>query len=655
MMRVRCGARRGGALLVLLALAGLLAAPSLPLPFGHPSPFSLGKGEPAAVPGSGPPSCGQGNHTLQLAAQPGDMHDPILQAYDTLGAEGGGTLSLGPGTFTINETLDLSRYGNVTIEGQGMGVTVLSLPPAPVGNFRADNGTPVGRYNSTLGEPVNGSTVNFIQVLGPKPIDNLRICDLTLDAQATSPAEDWSGSLFFDNSGGTGHWYVDVQETNLFGADTAPNGLHLERPPGGGSAASGYWVDRLMAGPDTVPYEQLPGDRGGPNFLNLGGLTDCRIDNVTGLGMVEFDLSPLSACTLQDWNITGHLLLDPDRAASWNGTIFQNVSADIQGTAAPNALDLAPPFGTPGDTFHGLLFRSDTFVGPVLGGGALCQVESSRFLAGLNATPPIFVNNTVVYNDPGPDRIPLPLRVGGSGALETTLRNDTFRFPNGTKGLDPFLLESPVTTWDRVTLEVGGTSGSYLLAAPGVILSANSSFTDLTYHPLDGASPPELLLVDLLASPGFEDQGASTGNLTGILNDLPTALLPPPSGPVLSEEGTTSLLVSWAEPAPGVTNYTLYVGSSPGSLTPRFSVGPETWFRVPSLTPGTRYYFAVQAWRGPVASPLSNLSSFVTASPSPMGPPLPMVYTVVVGLGLAGVVIGGTSLSLRRSRRGPRR
>jgi hypothetical protein len=579
------------------------------------------------------------------------MRGPILQAYDTLGAEGGGTLFLGPGTFTINETIDFERYSNVTVEGAGMGLTILSLPPGPVGRFRADNGTPVGLYNSSLGGPVNGSTVNFIQVLGPTPINNFRLCDLTLDAQATSPTEDWSGSLLFDISGGNDHWYVDVGETNLFGASTVPNGIHLERSAQGNALAYGYRMEDLVAGPDAVPYQPLPGYHGGPNFLNLGGLVDCQISNVSGIGMVEFDLSPLSGCRLTDWNVTGHLLIDPNLAVSWNGTILQNVSADIQGTAAPDALDSALPPGASGTTFQGLLLRNDTFVGPVLGAGTLSQVYSSRFLGGLNSTPPVFVDDTVVYGNPGPDRIPLPIRVEGVPGNGSLLGSDTFLFPNGTRDQDPFLLASPVTTWRQDTLVLAGPTPGFLLSAPGLVLTAQSSFLDLTYEPQGGSSPPELTLVDLPGSPGFSDLGAYVGNLTGIIDDLPAQDLPVPSGLSLTYRGTTTVVLVWTAPAAGVTNYTVYLGDTPLSLDLRYSVGPQTWFRASSLEPGTQYYVAIQAWRGGVGSAMSAPVPFSTATPSAGGSPISLPWAVTVVVLLSAVVVAGILISLDPSRR----
>ena len=241
--------------------------------------------------------CKQGQQTITVTPASGDMHSTLLQDYNILGAEGGGTLKLGAGVFQLNETLTLQTYSNVSIQGAGMGRTVLSLPSSPIGNFTADNGSLVGVYNTSLNGPVGGVTANFLQLSGPTPIDHFALCDLTIDAQANNASEDWSGSLIFDNSGGADHVYSDIAEVGFFGPSTTPNGLHLESSAQDQYPGVNYTIDNLVADNNSLPFENYPGFKGGPNFLNVGTVVNCTLDNVVGTGQVAFEVAPPHGCS----------------------------------------------------------------------------------------------------------------------------------------------------------------------------------------------------------------------------------------------------------------------------------------------------------------------------------------------------------------------
>ena len=92
----------------------------------------------ASILPANPANCSQGNRTLVVNPGPGDMHNTLIQDYDTLGEDGGGTLLLRPGIFYLNETLQFRSHGNVSIQGAGMGKTILSVPPSPVGSLPID-------------------------------------------------------------------------------------------------------------------------------------------------------------------------------------------------------------------------------------------------------------------------------------------------------------------------------------------------------------------------------------------------------------------------------------------------------------------------------------------------------------------------------------
>ena len=618
------------AVLVIVALAlsaVLVSAGSVPSPL-HPRTGAAGPFSRATALPPNPAVCNQTGTTLKVSAGPGDMHDTLLNDYDTLGAAGGGTIKLGPGTFYVNETLNFARYSNVSIQGSGIGRTILSLPPSPVGNFTGSSGVPVGQFNQSLGGPVNGSSANFIQVSGGTPIDNFEMCDLTIDAQATNASEDWAGSLIMDSSGGFHHVYSDIAEVNFFGPSTTPNGLHLESSPSGKAPGTGYVIDNLSASQDAVPFENYPGYGGGPNFLNVGAVVNCTLSGVVGIGLVAFELAPPQGCLVENWNVTGHVLIDPSQGGSWGGTLFQNVTVDANGTPSPNALDATVANGTgggPHSNFTALRWNDDQFDGNVIGGVNLVDVENSSFDGGLNSTPSVFTGSIVVWTNPSPQGLGLPILVRGPpcGAQSAVISGDRFVFPNGTNGRDPFRLTAPTTVWWNDTVAINGITYGYLFNAPDLSLDANSSFSALTYESLGNGSPPALVLFDIVGSPGFEDLGVAVTDLTGIYNDLPEYVPTTPLGLTGAPDGPTQIGLSWNASSGPLTNYTVYVGTNPSALLTSYSVGTQSEYPVVGLAPGTGYYFAVEAWNYSFHSGLSPTIEVATPPMSLYAPGTP--------------------------------
>ena len=461
------------------------------------------------------------------------MHNTLLNDYDSLGAAGGGTLELDAGVFQVNETLNFNDYGNVSIQGAGMDKTILSLPPSPIGTFRADNGSLVGlSNNSSLTNPLGGVTANFIQVAGPTPIDNFEMCNLAVDAQANNASEDWSGSLIYDGSGGTHHVYSDIAEDGFFGPSLTPNGLHLESSPQDEYPGVGYVIDDLFAENNTVPYENLTGFRAGPNFLNVGTVVNCTVDHVVGIGQVAFEVAPPKDCLAENWNISGHLTIDPLEGGSWGNTLFENVSVSTNGTAASIALGSEVP-GDPGyetSNFTALRWNGDHFYGTVVGGSNLVDVENSTFDGELNSTPGVFEGNTVTWAHTSYQREALPIEAEGNpaGGNSSVLSGDKFDFVNTTKSDELFQLNVPTAEWTGDTFEVEGGSTSYLMSAPGVSLSEGSTLVHLAYEPLGGGAPGNLSLLSVEDSPGFTNLGAKVANLTLIDDNLPAPVAAPP-------------------------------------------------------------------------------------------------------------------------------
>jgi Fibronectin type III domain len=609
---------------------------------GGTGSHSNGTGKPpfGPPPVPNPANCTQGTRSVHLAAGAGDERAAILSAYDTLGAEGGGTLYLGRGTFTIDQTLNFLQYSNVSIQGSGMSSTILSLPADPVGNFTALNGSAVGQYNLSAGGPVNGTSANFIEVSGPTPLNNFEVCNLALNAEANNASEDWAGSLIYDMSGGSHHVYSDVAEDGFFGPSTTPNGIHLE--PGASTPhmpSVGYVVDGLYASDNTVPFEHLPGYEGGPNFLNVGAVVNCTLDEVNGIGLVAFEVAPPHGCTSENWAISGHMLIDPGTGGSWAGSVFENVSLDTNGTASPNALGISVNNGTGGESsnFTGLRWNDDSFVGTVLGGPNMISVDNSTFWGGIDPTPPEFSNNLVYWADQSTNRLSLPISVGGSptGGQSSVVSGDSFVFPNGTNKRDPFELTVTHDTWTDDAIAISGVSSGFLLSAPGMALTESSTFSQISYDSLGNSSPVDLLLIDVLGSPGFVDLGAAVWGLHGVFNDLPILTPSPASDVRLSSITPDSITVDWAPASGPVTNYTVLTGASVTSLAPTASVGNSTTYVLTGLHPDESIYVAVEAWNGSRASSLTPVE--FTTTPD---------WTPAVPTGLSDTAAGPYSISL---------
>ena len=627
---------------VLSAAAAAVAIPGGP-PLGHPPLAAASPGGLNAAPSTGPgpisrsgapvsnpANCSQGSHSILLPAKTGDEHNAILSAYDTLGAEGGGTLYLGAGTFTVDESLEFQDYSNVTIQGAGMGKTILSVPVDPVGNFSADNGTAVGQYNLTDGGPVNGTTANFLEVYGPTPIDNFELCSLSVDGQANSAAEDWAGSLIFDNSGGTHHVYSDVSEIGFFGPSTTPNGLHLEAGANNHAASTGYVIDGLYASDNTVPFENFTGYRGGPNFLNVGSILNCTLDHVSGIGLAAFEVAPPRGCLMENWDVSGHMLIDPSTGGSWGNSLFQNVTVNTNGTASPNALGTSVANGTSGEAsnFTGLKWEDDTFVGTIMGGPNMIDVENSTFWGGIDPLPSVFRDNFVYWADQSPNRLTPPIATYGAptGGLSSVVVGNTFVFPAGIGHRDPFLLTVPYNIWTADVVEMGGDSNDFLLSGSDVEISANSTFSQLEYVPDGSGAPAALYFFDTSGSTGFSDAGAAVWQLDDILENLPV-VTPSPAGNLhVGSLTPTALTVSWSRAFGPVTNYSVVSGPSASDLYQRTSAGNFSRLVIAGLASGQAIYFEVIAWNG---SHPSNPAGPVFAITPVWAPGVPPGLTVL--------------------------
>lgn len=582
-----------------------------------------------------PADCSQGNHTILVAPTNGDMHNTLLQDFDTLGQLGGGTLELGPGTYVINETLDFQHYSNVSIQGAGIGKTILTLPVDPVGNFTLDNGTPVGAAP-------DGETANFIEVSGGPTINNFEMCNLEVDAQANNATNDWVGSTIFDDSGGNHHVYSDIEEAGFFGPNTQPNGLHINGAPCGCHAATGYIIDDLTANNNTVPFEVYPGYTGGPNFLNVGNVVNCTVENVTGIGILALEVSPDPGCLMENWYVSGHMLIDPREGGSWGGALFQNITVNENGTNAPNALQVDVSNGTKpagGSNFTAMRWNRDAFYGFVGNAVNMLDVENSTFYGGLNQVPAIFDGNKVVFTDMGPNKFSVPVLFQGTpvGGSSSMVGQNMFVFPNGTYQKDPFQLTASENRWSGDTIEIAGSTSGYLFKAPDVNLSEDSSINFLTYNSLGNDSPANLVLFDIVGSAGFADLGATVGELTHIYDDLPQFVPSTPDGLTAVSATTNSVGLSWNASAGPLTNYTVLVGENASALPLSFSAGVRTYYMVQNLLPGTEYYFAVEAWN---ASRNSGASPPVEATTNP-------VFAPSAPAGLTAVTCQVTSVGLQ--------
>ena len=458
--------------------------------------------------------CAQGSHSVHLAAPSGSATAKILAAFNQMGSKGGGTVYLDAGTFTLDSTLNLQGYNNVTIEGAGEAKTIVQMEPNPVGHFTATNGSTLGRYPS-------GTPANMIEISGTSgPVSNFELCDLSINGNANTAKEAWRGSLLYDYSGGHHHVYKDIAETGFFGPSTTPNGLHLEPGPGG-VAAKGYVVNGLVADNNSLPFETYKGYAGGPNFLNLGPIVDCHITNVTGIGLVALEVAPSTGCFFGYWSISGHMLIDPATGGSWGGSVFAHIMVSENQTAAPNALQVDVSTKTGATQFSDMEWKDDAFFGPVLDGNNLLWVTQTLFDGGINALPAHFTYNNVIYTNPGPDHIGLPIHVDGTptGGKKAVVTHDVFRFRNDTTSRSPLWLTVPNVILMDDTFDADAARATSLAASSPLRLSSSSCIADLTYNPV-GTATPQWTLVDLLDSVGFIDGGAWIAHLTRISNDL---------------------------------------------------------------------------------------------------------------------------------------
>ncbi len=619
-----------------VVLLVVLLASSMALSVSLRAPASFASGDPNVGPldpetathvgaganaaGDDPANCSQTGPSLYLSATSADPTQAIVQAFDSLGTEGGGTLYLGPGVFTVNSTLDFAKYSDVSIQGAGEDQTTISLPTDPIGNFTAANGTLVGLYNETLGGPVNGTTANVIETSGPTPLNNFEMCDLTVGAEATSAAEDWTGSLIFDASGGEHHVYSDVALTGLFGPGPEPNGLHLDSSSGG-APATDYLLDNFTATNDSVPFETYPGFRGGTNFLNVGHLQNCTLENVTGIGQAAFEVQPAQACLIENWTVQGHLTIDPTVGGSWGGTVFEHVLINATGTPSSYVVSTDVSGASSGNQnlFSSLTWTDDTFVGSVNYAANMVSVEDSTFSGCVNELPSVFLGNSMDCSHTTVE----PIEVDGTptGGNTSVIAGNTFVFPNGTGGADPFQLTVRWNTWSDDLVEIAGSTSGFLFSAPALTLSQNSTFSELSYTSLGDRAPSKLSLLDLAGSPGWADLGAGVWSLDAIVNDLPV-LTPSPAGDVqVSSLTPDAVNLEWAAAYGPVSNYSLLLGASPGALSQQIALGNVTSTTVSGLVPVEPYYFAVVAWNGSRPSAPTPTVGVETPNWSPGVPP----------------------------------
>ena len=533
----------GVAVATLVVLGVLWVGPPTRTAAGPTGPPS----EPPPATGAGPlPSdpanCAQGSHTIVVPPLGlGQDEDSLfLTDYNQLGGEGGGTLQLTAGDYQFNQTVQLDSYDNISIQGSGIGSTILTVPANPIQHFRADNGTPVGLFNTTAGTQT-GPAANLFNI-GPVATNDFEMCDLTLDAEVSGNNETWAGSLVFDNGGGARHIYTDIGEVGFWGPSGTPNGIHLN---GFTHPASGYIVDDLFSTNYTAPYGAYDGvAHGGPDFLDTGDIADSSIENILGVGNFEIEEAPDVGCVFADIFVTGHGLVDPATgtsnpayhvaAGSWGGTILERVVFDTENTPAPNALGvaLANGSGSGGSDFYGMYWDYDSFVGTVLGAANMVNVQNSTFFGTVDSLPAVFTNDTVIWNVSAPSRqlAELPIEVDGipAGGTGSTLMDDVFEFSDGTYRYggsgyldDPFALNVALNVWYNVTVKINGPTPGFLFEAPGITLSRDSSLTDLVYDSLGNGSPATLELLDTASSKGFSDQGATVANTTSIVNNLP--------------------------------------------------------------------------------------------------------------------------------------
>jgi hypothetical protein len=631
----------GPALLGLVSFgpAGSGSRTAAPDPRGSPH-------TPAASAAASASNCTQGANVIEVPPSTPSLTNALLDDYNQLGAEGGGTIELGAGTFVLPSMLVFKGYSNVSVEGSGVGQTILSMPSDPVGRFTSNTGALLGRWNYTQDQVVDGSVVDFIRVDGPTPINNFEMCNLTLRGEANNATEDWDGSFLFDSSGGHHHVYENLALTGFYGPSTIPNGIHLESFSNS-SRAYGYVLENVTATNNTLPFDYNPWVVGGPNFLNVGPIVNCTIENLTGIGLLAFELAPPIGCLVENVSVSGHLLIDPAIGGTWGNTTFQNLVIDSRNTAAPNAMGISIP-NAQGDhgysNFTDMRWNNCTFYGNVLNGKNMIDVENSSFFGGINETPAIFVHNYVNMTDWGPQYLNLPIQVEGVPLIgqSSNFSGNMFIFPNSTFRHDPFVLHVPQNTWRNDVIEIAGRSPGYLLNAANVSLDRTSVFSNISYVSLGNGSPARLTLVDLAGSQHFVDHGASVSDLYQINDDLPEFAPSTPTDLRALGANSTSVTVTWTNSSGNVTNYTVYAGTNATSLNLSYSAGLNTSLTAGNLTPASEYYFEVVAWNETFPSSPTGSIEFRThplpqyAPGTPTGLTIRSVGTSNVGLAWSG-------------------
>jgi hypothetical protein len=87
---------------------------------------------------------------------------------------------------------------------------------------------------------------------------------------------------------------------------------------------------------------------------------------------------------------------------------------------------------------------------------------------------------------------------------------------------------------------------------------------------------------------------------------------------VAAQPEQSSVTLGWnSSAAPGVVGYRVYVGETSGNYTQEIDVGASTTAKIPGLTIGVTYYFAVTAYDGTgLESSLSSEISYLIPVPS---------------------------------------
>ncbi|HEV2428063.1 MAG TPA: fibronectin type III domain-containing protein [Acidimicrobiales bacterium] len=128
--------------------------------------------------------------------------------------------------------------------------------------------------------------------------------------------------------------------------------------------------------------------------------------------------------------------------------------------------------------------------------------------------------------------------------------------------------------------------------------------------------------IDGFSGPGGVGTPGGSGALSAFAYNPSSSPTPPatPGAPSIGTVTTTSVALSWAADS-GATSYTVYDGTSPGSLSPVVSGLGSTSYTVTGLSPSTTYYFALTASNSAGTSSQSTTSSTTTNSLSPPSAP----------------------------------